>query len=267
MAKIVELETHDVRFPTSRHLDGSDAMSPSPDYSAAYVVLRTDDGADGHALAFTVGRGNEVQVAGIRALAPLVVGQDVDEVLDDLGAFGRGLTGDSQLRWLGPEKGVMHMAAGAVVNAAWDLRAVRAGKPLWELLADLPAAEIVSLVDFRYLRDALTPDEALAILEAGMGGREERIRTLRAGGYPAYTTTPGWLGYDDEKLALLSKQAVEDGFSMIKIKVGANLGDDVRRLGIARDAVGFQVPLAVDANQVWGVEEAIRWIHAMTPFD
>src|SRR3954454_11967780 len=179
MAKIVELETHDVRFPTSRHLDGSDAMSPSPDYSAAYVVLRTDDGADGHALAFTVGRGNEVQVAGIRALAPLVLGQDVDEVLDDLGAFGRGLTGDSQLRWLGPEKGVMHMAAGAVVNAAWDLRATREGKPLWQLLADLAPEEIVGLVDFRYLRDALTPEDALAILEAAHPGRDERTTARR----------------------------------------------------------------------------------------
>jgi L-fuconate dehydratase len=267
MAKIVELETHDVRFPTSRHLDGSDAMSPSPDYSAAYVVLRTDDGADGHALAFTVGRGNDVQVAGIRALAPLVVGQDVDEVLDDLGAFARRLTGDSQLRWLGPEKGVMHMAAGAVVNAAWDLRATREGKPLWQLLADLSPEEIVGLVDFRYLRDALTPEDALAILEAARPGRDERTRRLAEHGYPAYATTPGWLGYDDEKLVLLSKQAVADGFSMIKLKVGAELAEDVRRMTVARGAVGPQVPIAVDANQVWGVDEAISWIRALAPFD
>src|SRR3954471_5514080 len=194
MAKIVELETHDVRFPTSRELDDSDAMNPLPDYSAAYVVLRTDDGAEGHALAFTVGRGNEVQVAGIRALAPLVVGQDVDEVLDDLGAFGRGLTGDSQLRWLGPEKGVVHMAAGAVVNAAWDLRATREGKPLWQVLAGLFAEGVVGPVDFRYLRDALTPEEALAILETARSGRDERIRLLEERGYPAYDTTAGWLG-------------------------------------------------------------------------
>src|SRR3954447_22147000 len=265
MAKIVELETHDVRFPTSRHLDGSDAMSPSPDYSAAYVVLRTDDGADGHALAFTVGRGNDVQVAGIRTLAPLVVGQDVDEVLDDLGAFGRKLTGDSQLRWLGPEKGVMHMAAGAVVNAAWDLRASREGKPLWQLLADLSPEEIVGLVDFRYLRDALTPEDALAILEAARAGRDERARRLAEHGYPAYATTPGWLGYDDEKLVLLSNQAVADGFSMIKLKVGAELAEDVRRMTVARGAVGPQVPIAVDANQVWGVDEAISWIRALAP--
>jgi L-fuconate dehydratase len=267
MAKFVELETRDVRFPTSRELDGSDAMNPLPDYSAAYVVLRTDDGAEGHALAFTVGRGNEVQVAGIRALAPLVVGRDVDGVLDDLGAFAQGLTGDSQLRWLGPEKGVVHMAAGAVVNAAWDLRARRAGRPLWQLLADLPAEELVSLVDFRYLRDALTPDEALAVLEAARPGREQRERLLTERGYPAYATTPGWLGYDDEKLVLLSKQAVADGFRMIKLKVGADLDDDVRRMTVARAAVGPDVAIAVDANQVWGVEEAIDWIRALAPFD
>jgi L-fuconate dehydratase len=267
VAKIVELETSDVRFPTSRQLDGSDAMNPAPDYSAAYVVLRTDDGAEGHALVFTVGRGNDVQVAGIRALAPLVVGRDVDDVLDDLGAFGRQLTGDSQLRWLGPEKGVVHMAAGAVVNAAWDLRARRAAKPLWRLLSELTPEEIVGLVDFRYLRDALTPEDALAILEAARPGREERTRLLEERGYPAYATTPGWLGYDDEKLSVLSRQAVDDGFSMIKLKVGADLADDVRRLTVARAAVGPQVPVAVDANQVWGVDEAVDRIRALAPFD
>ena len=267
MAVIVELETHDIRFPTSRHLDGSDAMNPFPDYSAAYVVLRADDGTEGHALAFTVGRGTEVQVAGIRALAPLVVGRDVDELVGDLGALGRRLGGDSQLRWLGPQKGVIHMAAGAVVNAAWDLRAVREGKPLWRLLADLPVEELVALVDFRYLRDALTPSEASELLHAARAGRPERERALLAGGYPAYTTTPGWLGYDDDKLFRLSKEAVAEGFQMIKIKVGAELADDVRRLSIARDAVGGTFPIAVDANQVWGVEEAIEWIRALAGFD
>jgi L-fuconate dehydratase len=267
MTVIVELETHDVRFPTSRHLDGSDAMNPFPDYSAAYVVLRASDGTEGHALAFTVGRGTEVQVAGIRALAPLVVGQDVDEVLADLGGLGRRLTGDSQLRWLGPQKGVIQMAAGAVVNAAWDLRATREGKPLWRLLADLPAQDLVDLVDFRYLRDALTPQEALDILGATASGRQERERDLLERGYPAYTTTPGWLGYDDEKLDRLSKEAVAEGFGMIKIKVGAELDSDVRRLSIARQAVGPTFPIAVDANQIWGVEEAIEWIRALAPFD
>jgi L-fuconate dehydratase len=267
VARIAALETHDVRFPTSRRLDGSDAMNPFPDYSAAYVVLRGDDGVDGHALAFTVGRGTDVQVAAIRAFEPMVVGLDVEELLGDLGGFGRRLTGDSQLRWLGPEKGVIHMAAGAVVNAAWDLRAVREGKPLWRLLADLPAAELLALVDFRYLRDALTPREAEEILAAAGPGRAAREELLARRGYPAYTTTPGWLGYDDEKLARLSKQAMADGFPMIKIKVGANLDDDVRRLGVARAAVGPNYPIAVDANQIWGVEEAIAWVDALAPFD
>ncbi len=212
MVTITELTTHDVRFPTSEHLDGSDAMNPSPDYSAAYVVLHASDGSQGHALAFTVGRGNEIQVAAIRALAPLLVGRAVDEVLGDLGRFGRQLTGDSQLRWLGPEKGVIQMAAGAVVNAAWDLRATREGQPLARLLADLPAEEIVSLVDFRYLRDALTPQEALDILRAAGPGRLEREQVVRDRGYPAYTSTPGWLGYDDDKLARLCREAVADEF-------------------------------------------------------
>jgi L-fuconate dehydratase len=267
VATIAKLETHDVRFPTSRRLDGSDAMNPFPDYSAAYVVMRTTDGEEGHALVFTVGRGNDVQVEGIKALAPLVVGLDVDDVLADLGGFGRRLSGDSQLRWLGPEKGVIHMAVGAVVNAAWDLRAVREGKPLWLLLADLAPEDVVSLVDFRYLSDALTPQEALDILRDGRRHRAANEQLLRSHGYPAYTTTPGWLGYDDEKLAQLSKEAVADGFSMIKIKVGADLQDDIRRMSIARDAVGPGVPIAIDANQIWGVAEAVRWVAALRRFD
>src|SRR3954452_5597510 len=267
MAKIVELETHDVRFPTSRELDGSDAMNPLPDYSAAYVVLRTDDGAEGHALAFTVGRGNEVQVAGIRALAPLVVGRDVDGVLDDLGAFARGLTGDSQLRWLGPEKGVVHMAAGAVINAAWDLRAKRAGQPLWQHLARLEPEELVSLVDFRYLTDALTRREALAILERAQAGRAEREERLLSEGYPAYTTTPGWLGYSDDKLDRLAREALKQGFTMIKLKVGADVADDVRRMKVARAAVGDGIRIAVDANQRWDVGPAIDWMRALAPYD
>jgi L-fuconate dehydratase len=264
---ITGFETHDVRFPTSRHLDGSDAMNPFPDYSAAYLVLRTDGGDQGHSLVFTIGRGNDVQIKGIKALAPLVIGRTVEEIAADLGGFARSLSGDSQLRWLGPEKGVIHMAIGAVVNAVWDLLAVRAGKPLWQLLADLSPEELVELVDFRYLEDALTRHEALDILHAARVGRSEREAALRERGYPAYTTTPGWLGYDDEKLTRLSKQAVADGFSMIKIKVGANPEDDVRRLSVARDAVGPAVPIAVDANQVWGIREAITWVRRLAPFN
>jgi L-fuconate dehydratase len=264
--QIVSLDTHDVRFPTSRHLDGSDAMNPFPDYSAAYVVLRTSAGREGYGLAFTVGRGNDVQVAGIRALAPLVVGRPVDDLVNDLGSLSRLLTGDSQLRWLGPEKGVIHMAASAVLNACWDLAARAAGVPLWKLLAELSPDQIVSLVDFRYLRDALSEEDALGLLRSAASGRAEREAVLLERGYPAYTTTPGWLGYDDEKLAHLSRLAVADGFGLIKLKVGANLADDVRRLRIARAAVGPDMPIAVDANQVWGVPEAIAWMNQLKPY-
>src|SRR4051812_24323654 len=206
MSLITKLDTYDIRFPTSRELDGSDAMNPDPDYSAAYVVLRTDDpdGLCGHGFVFTIGRGNDVQTAALAALRPFVVGRRVDEIIDDLGGFARSLTHDSQLRWLGPEKGVMHMAIGAVINAAWDMAARRAGKPVWRLIADMTPEQIVDLIDFRYITDVLSPDEALAILRAAEAGRKPRIATLTDKGYPAYTTSPGWLGYSDEKLARLA---------------------------------------------------------------
>ena len=269
MATITALDVEDLRFPTSRWLDGSDAMNPAPDYSAAYVTVRTDarDGLSGHGFAFTIGRGNDVQVAAIRALAPFVVGRDVAQTCAAMGEFGRELTGDSQLRWLGPEKGVAHMASGAVINAVWDLRAKREGKPLWKLLADLSPGELVDLVDFRYVTDALTRDEALAILRSAEPGRAEREARLRAEGYPAYTTSPGWLGYDDGKLRRLARAAVADGFHQIKLKVGGNLDDDLRRLRIARDAIGPDVRLAIDANQRWDVAQAIEWTRALAPFD
>jgi L-fuconate dehydratase len=254
------LDTYDVRFPTSRQRHGSDAMNPFPDYSAAYVVVNTSAGRQGFGLAFTVGRGNDVQVAAIRALEPLIVGRPVADVLGDMAAFSRTLTGDSQLRWLGPEKGAIHMAAGALVNAVWDLAARAAGKPLWKLLGDLTPEQIVALVDFRYLRDAMTESDALSILRSAVHGRAEREEQLLRDGYPAYTTTPGWLGYDDARLARLARQAVDDGFGLIKLKVGGNLSDDVRRLAVARDAVGPDMPIALDANQIWGVAEAVDWM-------
>jgi L-fuconate dehydratase len=266
--RIVALDCYDVRFPTSLTHDGSDAMNPDPDYSAAYAVLRTDR-ADlaGAALCFTIGRGNEVMVNAITALSADVVGRSVDEIVTDLGSFSAGLVGDSHLRWLGPEKGVMHMAIGAVVNAAWDLAAKVAGKPLWRLLADLTPEQIVDLVDFRYLEDALTPAEALEILRAATAGREQRIAELEGSGYPAYTTTPGWIGYSDEKLVRLARQAVADGFTQIKLKVGADQEMDARRMALAREAVGPGIRVAVDANQRWGVNEAITAITALAPWD
>ncbi|GGN10320.1 L-fuconate dehydratase [Streptomyces fuscichromogenes] len=268
-ALVTALDVLDVRFPTSEHLDGSDAMNPEPDYSAAYVVLRTDagDGLEGHALAFTTGRGNDAQAAAIATLAPHVVGRSVAEVCDDLGGFARSLVHDPQLRWLGPEKGAIHMATGAVVNAAWDLAAKRAGRPVWRFLAEMTPEQLVAQVDFRWLSDALTPEDALEILRRAEPGREERVARLLESGYPAYTTTPGWLGYSDEKLARLAREAVADGFTQIKLKVGADLADDVRRMRTARETVGPDIRIAVDANQRWDVGPAIEWMRALAPYD
>jgi L-fuconate dehydratase len=269
MSSIIDLETHDIRFPTSRMLDGSDAMNPDPDYSAAYVVLRTDDpdGLCGHGFVFTIGRGNDAQTAALAAVRPFVVGRKVDDVLRDLGGFARSLTHDSQLRWLGPEKGVMHMAIGAVINAAWDMAGRRAGKPVWRLIADMTPEQIVDLIDFRYITDALSRDEAMGIVRAAEPGRAERVATLIKRGYPAYTTSPGWLGYSDEKLARLAVEAVREGFRTIKIKVGADVDDDVRRCRIARGAIGDSVGLAIDANQRWDVGTAIPWLRKLTEFN
>ncbi|GAA1514626.1 L-fuconate dehydratase [Agromyces terreus] len=269
MSTIVSVDTTDIRFPTSLQLDGSDAMNPDPDYSAAYITIGTDsdDGLAGHAFVFTIGRGNDVEVAALDALRGHLLGQDVEALLDDMGAAWRLLAHDSQLRWLGPEKGVMHMAIGAALDALWDLKAKRAGLPLWRLLSRMSPEQIVDLVDFRYLSDALTRDEALEILRAAEPGRIEREAELLAVGYPAYTTTPGWLGYSDEKLERLCREAVADGFPQIKLKVGADVDDDRRRLAIARAAVGPGFPIAIDANQRWDVADAIAWVNALAEYD
>jgi L-fuconate dehydratase len=265
---IAGFDTFDVRFPTSRTLDGSDAMNPSPDYSAAALVVRTDaaDGLAGHSHVFTIGRGNDIQLAAVRALEPFLAGCDLDETVSDLGALSRRLVGDSPLRWLGPERGVVHMAIGAVLNACWDLAARLAGKPLWRFLADMPPEQIVSMVDFRYLSDALTPDDALELLERGRAGSADRGQMLERDGYPAYTTGPGWLGYSDDLLAELCAESVQDGFTQVKLKVGGNLDDDLRRCGIARNTVGEDVAIALDANQVWDVPGAIAWMRELFPF-
>ncbi len=266
---ITDVVARDIRFPTSENLDGSDAMNPDPDYSAAYLSLATNagDGLVGAGFVFTTGRGNDIAAAAIQTVADDLVGQRVEDLLQDMGATYRRFVYDPQLRWLGPEKGVMHMAIGAVVNALWDLKAKRAGQPLWLLLSEMSPRELVELVDFRYLTDALTPSQALDILEAALPGREERRRRLEEIGYPAYTTTPGWLGYDDEKLVRLAREAVEEGFEQIKLKVGSDLDEDVRRLKLAREAVGPDIRIAVDANQRWDVDQAIAWIAKLAPFD
>ena len=268
MSTILALHTSDIRFPTSTSLDGSDAMNPDPDYSAAYVRIVTDadDGLEGHGFVFTIGRGNDVQVAAIKALAGQVVGRSTEDLLEHMGATWREFVWDSQLRWLGPEKGVMHMAIGAVVNALWDLKAKRAGLPLWQLLGRMTPEQLVELVDFRYLTDALSPEDALRILRAAVPGRAEREAELFATGYPAYTTTPGWLGYSDDKLVRLATEAVDEGFGMIKLKVGGNINDDIRRMRLARATVGPDILIGVDANQRWGTAEAIEWMSHLAEF-
>ena len=263
MTQITGIRTHDLRFPTSNKLDGSDAMNPDPDYSAAYIVLETDGPHEGHGLTFTIGRGNEICVSAIKALSVLVGGMELSWIKEDMGRFWRHITGDSQLRWIGPDKGAIHMAAGAIVNAAWDLWAKDAGKPVWELVAEMTPEEIVRLIDFRYLTDALTPDEALQILKAAETGKADRIKTLRNEGYPCYTTSAGWLGYSDEKLRRLCREAKEAGFTHTKFKVGRNLEDDIRRLTIAREELGDDMTIMIDANQVWEVDQAIDWINKL----
>jgi len=267
MPKITAVETLDIRFPTSLELDGSDAMNPDPDYSAAYVILRTDQPElEGHASVFTIGRGNEVQCAAIETLAPKLIGRDLATLAEAPGAFYRELCYDSQLRWLGPEKGVMHMAIGACVNAMWDILAKVSGKPLWKLLSDFTPEQIVELVDFRYLSDALTEAEALELLRPMVQGKAEREAELLANGYPAYTTSPGWLGYSDEKLERLAREAMAEGFTQIKLKVGADLADDRRRFAKAREVCGPDFPIAIDANQRWDVDSAIEWVGALAEF-
>ena len=263
MTRITALRTADIRFPTSQALDGSDAMNPDPDYSAAYVILETDAGLEGHGLTFTIGRGNEICVAAIEALEPLVVGLDLDWVRANPARFWRHVTGDSQLRWIGPDKGAMHLATGAVVNAVWDLWAKAEGKPVWQLVADMSPEEIVGCIDFRYITDCITPEEALDLLTARAQGQAQRRERLLEAGYPCYTTSAGWLGYSDEKLRRLAREAVAAGFRHVKLKVGRDLEDDIRRLRIAREAVGADCRLMIDANQIWETGQAIDWVKAL----
>lgn len=264
MTKLTAMRVEDIRFPTSAHLDGSDAMNPDPDYSAAYVIIETDNAAiSGHGLTFTIGRGNEICCAAIRALEHLIVGRQLETITADMGQFWRDITSDSQLRWIGPDKGAIHLATGAVVNAVWDLWAKSQEKPLWRLVADMSPEELVRCIDFRYLTDCITPDEALTLLTAQAAGKAQRMQQLEQEGYPCYTTSAGWLGYDDDKLRRLCQQAVDAGFSHIKLKVGRDLEDDKRRVRIAREVLGPDRQLMIDANQVWEVNDAVDWVQQL----
>jgi L-fuconate dehydratase len=264
MTAVTSMRVLDVRFPTSASLDGSDAMNPDPDYSAAYVILDTGQpGLQGHGLTFTIGRGNEICCVAIEAMRHLVVGLDLDWIAEDMGRFWRHMSSDSQLRWIGPDKGAIHLATGAIVNAVWDLWAKASGKPVWRLVADMSPQELVRCIDFRYLTDCIVPDEALELLQGMAATKAERMATLMREGYPCYTTSAGWLGYDDAKLRRLCQEAVDAGFRHLKLKVGRTLADDVRRLSIAREVIGPDRALMIDANQVWEVDEAIAWVNAL----
>tara|TARA_B110000285_G_scaffold230575_1_gene297457 strand:- start:415 stop:1779 length:1365 start_codon:yes stop_codon:yes gene_type:complete len=265
---ITNILTKDVRFPTSDSLDGSDAMNPDPDYSAAYVILETNHPElEGHGLTFTIGRGNELCVAAIESLSHLIVGKTLESFTQNMDDFWKMITGDSQLRWLGPEKGVIHLATGALVNAVRDLYAKAEGKPLWKLIADMSPEEIVKCVDFTYITDAITPSEALNILKKNETTKQERINNLLENGYPAYTTSAGWLGYSDDKMRRLCQEAKAEGFKHMKIKVGSDLQDDMRRAQIIREEIGDDLQLMMDANQKWDLEEAIENMASLKKFN
>src|SRR5437588_539415 len=263
---ITDIRVRDIRFPTSASQAGSDAMNPDPDYSASYVVLKTDDEIRGHGLTFTNGRGNELCVAAIEALKPHVLGRKLESIVDDFGSFWNEIVSDSQLRWVGPEKGVIHLATGALINAVWDLYARAEPKPLWKLLVDFSPEQIVSCIPFKYISDALTPDEALEILRRNESTKPEREQEILKSGYPAYTTSAGWLGYSDEQVRELVREGLAQGWAHFKMKVGRNLDDDVRRARLIREEIGWERKLMMDANQIWDVEQAIGWMKALAEF-
>jgi len=265
--RICDLEICDLRFPTSRTQDGTDSVHVDPDYSAAYVILKTDAELEGHGLTFTIGRGNEVVVAAIEAFRHLVVGRDLADITSDFAGFWHRLAGDSQLRWLGPEKGVIHLALAAVVNAVWDLYAKAERKPVWKLLADMTPRQLVSCIDFRYITDALTAEEATEMLERQAGSKGRREAELLRTGYPAYTTSVGWMGYPDEKIRALCRAALDQGFTHFKVKVGGARADDRRRVALVREAIGADCRLMIDANQQWDVGEAIECVRELAPYN
>ena len=268
MAKIVKLTTYDLRFPTSDHLDGSDAMNPDPDYSAAYVIIETDQSSlKGHSFAFTLGRGNDLCCNAIKALQHLVIGLDLNWIRDNQSAFSRRMTSDSQLRWVGPEKGIIHMASGAIINAVWDILSKLDNKPLWQLVSDMNADQISNAIDFRYITDFLNQDEAVEILKSHQKTKLDRVSILENEGYPCYVTSAGWLGYSDKKLQRLCLEAKDNGFEYVKLKVGKDLKDDMRRLEIARTTLGPDIKIMIDANQVWEVGQAIKWMKSLAEFD
>ena len=268
MAKIVKLTTYDLRFPTSDHLDGSDAMNPDPDYSAAYVIIESDQSSlKGHSFAFTLGRGNDLCCDAIKALQHLVIGLDINWIRDNQSLFSRRMTSDSQLRWVGPEKGIIHMASGAIINAVWNILSELENKPLWQLVSDMNSEQISNAIDFRHITDFLDQDEAIEILKPHQKTKLDRVSILENEGYPCYVTSAGWLGYSDKKLERLCEEAKVSGFEYVKLKVGKDLKDDMRRLEIARTTLGPDIKIMIDANQVWEVDQAINWMKNLAEFN
>ncbi|HSP57778.1 MAG TPA: enolase C-terminal domain-like protein, partial [Halomonas sp.] len=269
MTTITRVDVQDIRFPTSRSLDGSDAMNAAPDYSATYVILHTDDdnGPQGHGLTFTIGRGNEIVVTAVRSLTPLLEGRSLEAITANMGAFWREITGDSQLRWIGPDKGAIHLATAALVNAVWDLWAKREDKPVWKLLADMRPEELVRCLDFRFVTDALTPEEAIALLRRQESGKAEREAEMRRDGFPGYTTSAGWLGYSDDKVRQLARDALAEGWTHFKQKIGGDPSEDARRAALLREEIGWDNVLMMDANQVWEVDETVAKMRRLAEFD
>jgi len=267
MTRITHVTTHDLRARTSRSLAGSDAQHPDPDYSAAYVVLHTDGEHQGHGMTFTIGQGNDLCCRAIEELAPLVVGRRLHDIVDDMGGFWRSVTNHSQLRWLGPEKGVVHLATAALVNAVWDLWAKSRGVPVWRLVAELEPEQLLDCIDLRYLHDELPPERALELLRRAAPTRAERIAELRRDGYPAYITSAGWLGYSEQQVRELCRSNLELGWTSFKTKVGVDVASDVRRCEVMREELGDRIQLMADANQVWEVHQAVEWMEHLRPFD
>jgi len=268
MTTITRVEIQDIRFPTSRSLDGSDAINAAPDYSAAYVILHTDDSSpEGHGLTFTIGRGNEIVVTALHSLAPLIEGRTLESITDNMGTFWREITGDSQLRWIGPDKGAIHLATAAIVNAVWDMWAKNEGKPVWKLLVDMTPEQLVRCLDFRFVTDALTPEEAICLLRRQASGKADREAEMRRDGYPGYTTSAGWLGYSDEKVRGLAREALAEGWTHFKQKIGGDIEEDARRAALLREEIGWDNVLMMDANQVWEVDETITKMRRLAEFD
>ncbi len=267
MAKLSKITTYDLRFPTSDNLDGSDAMNPDPDYSAAYLILKTDNGLSGNGFAFTIGRGNDLCCKAIEALAPNIIGLDLDWITENPSEFWRLVCSDSQLRWVGPEKGIIHMAGSAIINAVWDLIAKKYNKPIWMLFSEMRPEEFANIIDYRHMSDVLDKNEAIDILKKLDTSKHDRIRNLSKEGYPSYVTSAGWLGYSDEKIKTLCIEASKKGFKHVKLKVGKNLQDDVRRISVVRETLGDEVKILLDANQVWEVDQAIKWMKELSKFN